>query len=138
MRGHVAGAAGIRVVAPCAADVVGALEDDEVLHAVLLQPDRQPQPGEARPDDGHAHMWSLFSDSACAVRSCAVSVAIDVSLLALTLRWIQPDGFSVPISRRREPRESPKALPAPLNILGGVVVSMQAHAALWAGVPADG
>ena len=35
VRGHVAGAAGIGVVAPRAADVVGALEHDEVLDAVL-------------------------------------------------------------------------------------------------------
>jgi hypothetical protein len=35
VRGHVAGAAGIVVVAPRAADVVGLLEDDEVLDAGL-------------------------------------------------------------------------------------------------------
>ena len=33
---------------------------------------------------------------------------------------------------------SPKGLPGPLYILGGVVVSVEARSAVWTGVPADG
>ena len=33
---------------------------------------------------------------------------------------------------------SPKALPKPLYVPGGVVIPMQAGATIWTGVPADG
>jgi hypothetical protein len=49
MRGHVAGAAGIAVVAPRAADVVGPLEDDEVLDAGLAQAMAIPSPAKPLP-----------------------------------------------------------------------------------------
>ena len=48
---------------------------------------------------------------------------------------INPHGFSV--LRRRLRHGSPKGLPGPLYILGGVVVSMQARATVRAGMPAD-
>src|SRR5262249_27022412 len=51
MRLDVAGAAGIGVVAPRAADVAGALEDDEVVDAVALQADGGAQTAEAAADD---------------------------------------------------------------------------------------
>jgi hypothetical protein len=56
VRGHVAGAARIGVVAPRAADVLGLLQDDEVLDPGLAQPNGDPQPGEAAADDGHRHI----------------------------------------------------------------------------------
>jgi hypothetical protein len=56
VRRHVAGAAGVAVVAPRAADVVGLLQDDEVLDPGLAQANGHPQPGEAAADDGHLHV----------------------------------------------------------------------------------
>jgi len=53
---HVAGGARVRVVAPRPADVVGALEHDEVVDPALFQPDRQSQTRKTRADDGHAHV----------------------------------------------------------------------------------
>src|SRR3954462_9611767 len=47
VRGHVARAARIAVVAPRATDVVGLLQHDEVLDPGLAQADGHPQPGEA-------------------------------------------------------------------------------------------
>jgi len=52
-----------------------------------------------------------------------------------TPRGLKPDGFSV--LRGRYPSPSPKALPKPFYVLCSVMVSMQAYAALWTGVPAD-
>jgi hypothetical protein len=69
MRGHVAGAAGIRVVAPGAADIVCALEDDEVLHPALLQPDRPPRAREAAPTMATRTCGVLRADSECATPS---------------------------------------------------------------------
>lgn len=54
MRWDVAGTPGVRVVAPCPSQIAGALEDDEIFHALLAQPNRRPNPAEATPDDGHA------------------------------------------------------------------------------------
>ena len=51
VRGHVAGAARVGVIAPGAAQLLGPLEHDEVVDALLLQADRHAQPGEARADD---------------------------------------------------------------------------------------
>ena len=48
---HVAGGAGVGVVAPRAADVGAALDDDEVALAVLLELDGGAQAGEPGPDD---------------------------------------------------------------------------------------
>jgi hypothetical protein len=50
---HVAGAAGVGVVPPRAAHVLGLLEHAEVVDALLLEPDRRAEPAEARPDDRH-------------------------------------------------------------------------------------
>ena len=50
--GDVAGAARVGVVAPGAAEVVGALEDHEVLDAVLLERDRHPDAGQPGAGDG--------------------------------------------------------------------------------------
>src|SRR5205814_10564250 len=47
VRGDVALAAGIGVVAPRSADVVGALEHDEVVDALMLEADRYAQPRES-------------------------------------------------------------------------------------------
>ncbi len=51
VRRHVAGGAGIRVVAPGAAHVVAPVEDDEVVDAHGAQAGRHADPGEARADD---------------------------------------------------------------------------------------
>ena len=51
VRGHVARAARVGVVAPGAAEVVGLLEDEEVVDPGLLQTDRHAEPGEAAADD---------------------------------------------------------------------------------------
>jgi len=48
----VAAAARVRVEVPGAADVVAALEHDEVLDALLLEPDRHAEAGEPGADDG--------------------------------------------------------------------------------------
>src|SRR5204862_6100292 len=53
-RRHVAATARIRVVAPGATEVVGALEQDEVLDPGLPQPDAQADAGESGPDDRDA------------------------------------------------------------------------------------
>jgi len=52
--GDVAGGTGIGVVAPGAADVVAALDHEEVLLAVLGEPDRHAETAEAGADDEHA------------------------------------------------------------------------------------
>src|SRR6185436_20865691 len=52
VRGHVARAPGITVVAPRPPDVVRALQEDEVGEAFLLQANRGAQAAEAAPDDG--------------------------------------------------------------------------------------
>ena len=51
VRGHVAGRAGVGVGAPDAAHGVAALEDRQLLDSGLLEPDRDPDPAETRPDD---------------------------------------------------------------------------------------
>src|SRR5690606_27567550 len=51
MRGHVAGRAGVGVVAPGAADIVAALEHQIIGAPLLLQPDRQAEAGEPAADD---------------------------------------------------------------------------------------
>src|SRR2546423_11294832 len=56
MRLDVARAPGIRVVAPCSADVICALEDDEVVDAGPLQPNRRAQTTETTPDDRNPGM----------------------------------------------------------------------------------
>src|SRR5215471_10567047 len=52
-----------------------------------------------------------------------------------TPHGLKPDGFSVP--RRGQRHASPKALPKPLYVPCRVVVSMQAHSAVWTATPAD-
>src|SRR5258708_39192840 len=58
MRGHVARATRVGVVAPGAANVIGALQDDEVLDAVATQGDGHAQAAEAAADDGDADVRS--------------------------------------------------------------------------------
>jgi hypothetical protein len=53
VRRDVALAAGIAVGPPGAAHVAAALDDDEVLRALLLQPDRHAEAAEAGADDGY-------------------------------------------------------------------------------------
>src|SRR5258708_23386690 len=53
-----------------------------------------------------------------------------------TLPGLKPHGFSV--HPRRHFRESPKALPAPLDVSGRVLIPVQARAAVRARVPAHG
>ena len=52
-----------------------------------------------------------------------------------TPRGLKPDGFSV--LRRGYRHASPKALPEPFYIPGGIVVPVQAGATVWASMPAD-
>ena len=59
MRLDVARAARIRVVAPGAANIGGAFEDEEVVDPVALQPDCGTQPGEAAADDRDARAHAL-------------------------------------------------------------------------------
>ena len=54
--GHVARDAGVGVVAPRAADVVGTFEQDEVLDPLLLEPDGHAEAGEAGADDRDAEV----------------------------------------------------------------------------------
>src|SRR5207247_8042881 len=56
VRGDVAGAAGVGVVPPGAAEVVGALEHQEVVDAGLAEPDRGAEPAEAAADDRDAQV----------------------------------------------------------------------------------
>ena len=52
-RRHVAGQAGIAVVAPGPAQVIGPVQDDEVLQARPFERDRHADPAEPGTDDGH-------------------------------------------------------------------------------------
>jgi len=65
MRRHVAAQAGVTVVAPDPADVIGPVQNDEVLDARLLERDRQADPAEAGADHGHpvshGHSLALYS-----------------------------------------------------------------------------
>src|SRR5262245_3814872 len=53
VRGDIAGAAGVAVVAPCPADIVGLLEDEEAAEPSALKTDRRTKPAEAGADDRH-------------------------------------------------------------------------------------
>lgn len=57
--GHVAGAPGVAVVPPGAADLVGPLQDDEVGDPLAAQPHGGPQTAEAGPDHRHPYMLVL-------------------------------------------------------------------------------
>lgn len=59
MRGHVAAAAGIVVRAPRTAHLVAALEDHEGTDALLLEPDRHAEAGEAGADDRDAEVLAV-------------------------------------------------------------------------------
>ena len=54
MGGDIAGAAGVGVLAPPAADVARALEDHEVVDPLLEQAHAQGEPGESGADRGDA------------------------------------------------------------------------------------
>jgi hypothetical protein len=66
---HVASAAGIGVVAPSAAHVVAALEQDEVGDARLLEADRHAEAGEPGADDGYPDLARRSSGGAARVGS---------------------------------------------------------------------
>src|SRR5580704_10926753 len=57
VRRNVAGAAGVSVVPPGAADRGGALQDDEIGPARLAQPDARAQAADAGPDDRDPHVF---------------------------------------------------------------------------------
>ena len=59
MGGHVAGAPGVAVVPPGAADVLGPFQYDEVGDPLAAQPHGGAQPAEAGPDHRHPHMLVL-------------------------------------------------------------------------------
>ncbi len=59
MGGHVAGAPGVAVVPPGAADAVRALQDDEIGDPFAAQPHGGPQPAEPGPDHRHPYMLVL-------------------------------------------------------------------------------
>src|SRR5439155_18328544 len=61
VRGDVAGEAGVRVVAPHAADALGAVEDRERLHPRAPQGDAHADAGEAAADDGDVHAPSRIT-----------------------------------------------------------------------------
>jgi hypothetical protein len=62
VRRHVALASGVGVGLPGAADILGAIEHDEVLAPRLLQLDRHPESGEACADDCDVDLgWELLS-----------------------------------------------------------------------------
>jgi hypothetical protein len=63
MRRHVAGAARVGVVTPGAAEVGGPLEDQEVVDALLPEPDGGAEPAEAAADDGHAQVGPVVPHS---------------------------------------------------------------------------
>src|SRR6266536_535578 len=56
MRGDVAGAARIRVVAPCPPDICRPFEHHKVFLSVLLESNRHAQAGEPRSQDGYTDM----------------------------------------------------------------------------------
>src|SRR5262245_36858550 len=58
VRRHVAGEAGIRVLAPGSAETVGLLVDDDVIAARLAQPDGGEDARHPGPDDSEAERWS--------------------------------------------------------------------------------
>ena len=59
VRLHVAGGAGVTVIAPHPAHVVGTLQHDEVADPRLPQPDGRAEPGEAGTDDGDVNVGDL-------------------------------------------------------------------------------
>ena len=69
MRLDVAGAARVGVVPPGAADVLGLLQDDEVVDAGLLQLDRHAEPGEPGADDDDPGLGALTHDAPSSLTS---------------------------------------------------------------------
>src|SRR5712692_6872669 len=59
VRGNVAGAARIRVVAPCPPDICRPLDHHKIVVAPLLQSNRHSHPGESRPHDSHTNMTDM-------------------------------------------------------------------------------
>jgi hypothetical protein len=53
VRRYVAGQARIAVIAPRSAEVIGAVQHDEIVDARLLERDRHADPAESRADDDH-------------------------------------------------------------------------------------
>jgi hypothetical protein len=63
MRRHVARCARVGVVAPGAANLAAALDDEEVVATVLGEPDGRAEAGEAAPDDQHADVPARLGSS---------------------------------------------------------------------------
>src|SRR5947209_1321173 len=59
VRGDIAGAAWIGVIAPCPPHVCRLLDQYKVVIPTLLQPDRYAQSGESRPQDSDPNMMNL-------------------------------------------------------------------------------
>src|SRR5579859_1594519 len=57
--GHIASTAWVGVVAPGSTNFRGALKHYKVIDALLLEADRQPQPGESSANDGYADMFRV-------------------------------------------------------------------------------
>ena len=69
------------------------------------------------------------------VNTSDVDGVADIGTIPDTPRGLKPHGFSV--RPRRYPRESPKALPAPFYILGGIVVPVETRPTVRAAMPAN-
>ena len=90
MRRDVALAARVVVVAPGAADVVGALEHDEVVDALLLEADRHAQAGEPAADDGHVDMARRsvrYGSSRVGVAAVACRSGVSVAGISFVSLW---------------------------------------------------
>src|SRR5437588_1751526 len=88
MAGHIAGAAGIRVVAPGAAEPGPALEDFNVVAPVPAQLDRSRDPAEARSDDHHSHATTSTPTRSPAEASPGFSTESTASIAAIaTASW---------------------------------------------------
>ncbi len=85
MRGNVAGATGVVVVAPGAAHVAGLFQNDEVVLFRLLQGHAHAEPGEAGADNGNVevldvgflHGGVLEVDNRCCLNILLTSVVVN-------------------------------------------------------------
>ena len=107
MRGHVALAAGIRVRLPRAADVVGALEHDEVLDPGLLEADRHAEAGEPAADDRDPDVRRVVAVAAAlaplSVTSSSVSADVMIDPLRPPAGWRAPTAARARASAERQP-----------------------------------
>jgi hypothetical protein len=59
VRGDIAGAAWVGIIAPCSPNICRSLDHYKVILATLLESDRYPQPGEACPQNGYPDMGNI-------------------------------------------------------------------------------